>query len=309
MVTGAVITAAGMSSRMGDFKPLLNIGSISIAHRVVATLKQAGAELVVVVTGYRAEELERHLARDGVIFLRNPGYASTQMFDSAVIGLDYLKSKCDRILFTPVDIPLFTSETVAGLLAAEGDVVIPRCSGRTGHPILISSACAARLVRDGGEGGLQGALSRCGMEIKYAEVADRGILHDADTPKDYKALLAYHNRQILRPVVDISLAAENPFFDARIAMLLFLINDTSSVSLACRQMQISYSTGWKLINSSEDELGFDLVSRCQGGANGSRTTLTPEGCELLNRYRGYSAELKLAADDMFERYFEDIFSL
>ena len=37
MQVGAVIVAAGMSSRMGDFKPLLNIGSISIAQRIVAT--------------------------------------------------------------------------------------------------------------------------------------------------------------------------------------------------------------------------------------------------------------------------------
>ena len=28
---GAVVVAAGMSSRMGEFKPMLNIGSISIA--------------------------------------------------------------------------------------------------------------------------------------------------------------------------------------------------------------------------------------------------------------------------------------
>ena len=41
METGAVVVAAGMSSRMGDFKPMLSIGSISIAQRVVATLKQA----------------------------------------------------------------------------------------------------------------------------------------------------------------------------------------------------------------------------------------------------------------------------
>ena len=39
MQIGAVIVAAGMSSRMGDFKPMLNIGSISIAQRVVATFQ------------------------------------------------------------------------------------------------------------------------------------------------------------------------------------------------------------------------------------------------------------------------------
>ena len=78
MDTGAVVVAAGMSSRMGDFKPMLSIGSISVAQRVVATLKQAGAARVVVVTGYNAEELERHLASSGVVFLRNENYRTTQ---------------------------------------------------------------------------------------------------------------------------------------------------------------------------------------------------------------------------------------
>ena len=40
MSIGAVIVAAGMSSRMGDFKPLLSIGSQSIAQRIVSTLRQ-----------------------------------------------------------------------------------------------------------------------------------------------------------------------------------------------------------------------------------------------------------------------------
>ena len=71
MTTAALIVAAGMSSRMGDFKPLLNIGSISIAQRVVATFQQAGVEKIVMVTGYNAVMLERHLAGNGVVFLRN----------------------------------------------------------------------------------------------------------------------------------------------------------------------------------------------------------------------------------------------
>ena len=50
MQTAALIVAAGMSSRMGDFKPMLNIGSISIAQRVVATFRQAGIRKIVMVT-------------------------------------------------------------------------------------------------------------------------------------------------------------------------------------------------------------------------------------------------------------------
>ena len=91
MTVGALITAAGMSSRMGDFKPMLNIGSISIAQRVIATFQQAGVDKIVMVTGYNATLLERHLAGNGVVFLRNEAYETTQMFDSVKIGLRYLQ--------------------------------------------------------------------------------------------------------------------------------------------------------------------------------------------------------------------------
>ena len=86
MEIGAVIVAAGMSSRMGDFKAMLSIGEISVAQRVVATLRQAGAERVVVVTGYNADELERHLARSGAVFVRNENYRTTE---NALLNISY----------------------------------------------------------------------------------------------------------------------------------------------------------------------------------------------------------------------------
>ena len=52
MQTGALIVAAGKSSRMGDFKPMLQLGSISIAQRVINNFRQAGISKIVVVTGY-----------------------------------------------------------------------------------------------------------------------------------------------------------------------------------------------------------------------------------------------------------------
>ena len=100
MQTGALIVAAGKSSRMGDFKPMLQLGSISIAQRVINNFRQAGISKIVVVTGYRADVLERHLASNNVIFLRNEDYASTHMFDSVRIGLEYLKDKVDTVLLS-----------------------------------------------------------------------------------------------------------------------------------------------------------------------------------------------------------------
>ena len=51
---------------------------------MVATFHQAGIRKIVMVTGYNAVVLERHLSGSGVIFLRNEAYETTQMFDSVL---------------------------------------------------------------------------------------------------------------------------------------------------------------------------------------------------------------------------------
>lgn len=306
MDTGAVVVAAGMSSRMGDFKPMLSIGSISVAQRVVATLKQAGAARVVVVTGYNAEELERHLASSGVVFLRNENYRTTHMFDSALIGLRYLRDKCRQVLFTPVDIPLFTAATVDALLTSGAELACPVCGGTRGHPILMSANVIDRVLEDSGESGLDGALSRCGVPMTLVEVDDPGILHDADTPEDYRELLRMHNSQLTRPVVQVSICREKRFLDPRVAMLLTLTDETQSVRAACQRMQLSYSSGWNAINLLEAELGYPVVARTQGGQRGGRSSLTARGRALLRAYEAYTLRLRAMADELFVQYFPDL---
>ena len=307
MTTAALIVAAGMSSRMGDFKPLLNIGSISIAQRVVATFQQAGVEKIVMVTGYNAVMLERHLAGNGVVFLRNDNYETTQMFDSVRIGLSYLRDKCGRVLFTPVDIPLFTADTVRRLLETDAPLACPAVDGETGHPTLIVASLFDRILSDSGDQGLRGALNRCGAELTLIPVEDRGILHDADTPEAYKALLRYHNEQLARPVLNVELARERVFFDSRTAMLLRLIDETRSVRQACQRIQMSYSSGWNVIRTLEGQLNRTLILRSQGGAGGGKSSLTDDGKLLLERYDAYVDALREKAGELFESYFGGLF--
>ena len=151
------------------------------------------------VTGYNAVMLERHLAGSDVIFLRNDRYETTQMFDSVKIGLAYLQEKCDRVLFTPVDIPLFTSGTVMALLACSEKLACPVCQGKQGHPLLISASLFQGILADSGEQGLRGAVARSGARMYHVPVEDSGTLYDADTPADYSALVEYHNSQPVFP--------------------------------------------------------------------------------------------------------------
>jgi len=307
MEVGALIVAAGMSSRMGEFKPMLHIGTISVAERIIATFNRAGVSKIVMVTGYNAAALERHLAGRGIIFLRNEAYETTQMFDSAKIGLSYLKGKCEKVLFTPVDIPLFTAKTVQDLLACDAPLVCPVCEGKTGHPIQMDGAVIETILADCGEGGLQGALKRSRFPMTLVPVEDPGTLYDADTPEEYEALLAYHNSQLVRPEVRPALVKEKVFFDHKTAMLLALVEECGNVRAACQRMQISYSTGWNLIRTLESQLPYPLILRSQGGVGGSASQLTEEGRDLLRRFRLFQGELKEQANMLYEKYFTGVF--
>lgn len=188
-MVGAVVLAAGRSSRMGAFKPMLPLDGDSIARRVVRTLRKGGAARIVVVTGRNARDLQAHLEGLDVRFVHNAQYQQTQMLDSVKLGLAPLLGCCGRILITPVDAPLFAPETVERLLAQEGEIVIPVCGGRDGHPVCVGKNVGEEILRYDGEGGLRGALQGAAFPAARIEVADAGILTDVDTPEDYQAVL------------------------------------------------------------------------------------------------------------------------
>lgn len=307
MKIAALIVAAGLSSRMGGFKPLMKIGGLSSAERIVATMKSAHAGIITVVTGYRAEELEKHLAGKDTVFLRNSAYEYTEMFDSVRIGLEYLRDKYDMILFSPVDTPLFKVSTVRRLIESGADLAVPACSGQNGHPVLISAEAANRILAFTGKGGLRGAMESTGIPIQKIETDDPGILLDADTPEDFSTLVALHDRQMIRPSVSVSLRRDTPFLTESTALLLSLIRETGSVHSACQRTGISYSAGWQAIKRLERQIGKRVVIRTRGGRNGGHSVLTKDGERLLSLFRLYKEQLEDQADKIYNRVFQDFF--
>lgn len=191
---GAVVAAAGLSSRMGAFKPLLPFDGDTVIGRCISNLRAAGAAEIVVVTGHRADELAAYLRPLGVTLVHNPDYARTQMFDSLRLGLRALSADTDVVLLTPGDVPLVAPETIRALLDAGGGFVCPCHAGRRGHPVALDAAFLGELLRYDGAGGLRGAVAALGIPVKEAEVADDGMLRDLDTPADYEEVLALLKR-------------------------------------------------------------------------------------------------------------------
>ena len=194
MQLGAVIVAAGMSSRMGAFKPMLQIGSVSVAQRIIAKFRQVGVKTIVMVTGYHAHDLETHLAGNDIVFLRNEHYETTQMFDSAKMGLEYIKDKCEKVFFTPVDVPMFHASTLQALIHSNADLAVPVCGEEKGHPIFMNTSLIEGILADQGGCGLKGALERCPADMTLVPVNDPGAFQDADTPEDFLGLVKYYDQ-------------------------------------------------------------------------------------------------------------------
>lgn len=192
---GAVIPAAGMSSRMGTFKPLLRVGSETMIERVIKRLAAAGARPIVVVTGYKHTVLEEHLAAAAVQCVYNPQYRETQMLDSLLLGLTVLADRCSEVLISPVDVALTEPETVRQVRDAAGLFVRPTYRQEPGHPVRLSLSLRPLLQDYRGEGGLKGAIEAGGVAITDIAVDDPGIVMDSDTMADYRRVLAYYQQQ------------------------------------------------------------------------------------------------------------------
>lgn len=107
----------------------------------------------------------------------------------------------------------------------------------------------------------------------------------------------------LHPALKLRLARERIFFGPGPAELLMQIKQTDSVRMACEQMGISYSKGWKMINTMEEELGYKVTKRQQGGRNGGSACLTPEGETLLAKYQELERRSREAVENIFQELF------
>lgn len=187
----AIVLAAGYSSRMGDFKPLLTFGGISVLERVVLLFRDEGIRDIRVVVGHRADELRPLVERLHARPVINERY-DDGMFSSVLAGVKTLTDDVDAFFLLPVDIPLVSRETVGRLMRAyrngAGGVFYPVYLGERGHPPLVSGRYREEIISWCGDGGLKAVLSRHDEAAVDVLTDDETILLDMDTPEHYEQL-------------------------------------------------------------------------------------------------------------------------
>lgn len=74
-------------------------------------------------------------------------------------------------------------------------------------------------------------------------------------------------------------------FDQTDALLLRRIGETHSLTLAAKEVGISYRNAWDRVHEMEDKLHRTLVKTKVGGRTGGGAVLTEEGSRLLSDFR------------------------
>jgi molybdenum cofactor cytidylyltransferase len=193
----AVLPAAGKSIRMGRPKLALPLGESTVLERVVASLRHAGVDHIVVVIGPHVPQLAPLAERVGAHVLQLPE-ETPEMRATVEAGLRWLEDRFhprpdDFWLLVPADHPTLDPYLVRMLLwepveTRGASIVVPTHGGRRGHPTLIAwKHVAGMRALPAGEG-LNLYLRRHGTETREMLVDSADVLCDLDTPEDYERL-------------------------------------------------------------------------------------------------------------------------
>ncbi|MDD6190954.1 MAG: histidine phosphatase family protein [Firmicutes bacterium] len=202
---GVVILAAGLSSRMKDFKPLLHVAGTTAVEGLIESAKAAGIEDITVVTGYNREKLAPVIAAHGVREVYNESYSSG-MFSSIKTGLSAVSGK-DGYLLMPVDCPLISVRVMRMMMDAVSenrkseDFAVAVFEGKKGHPLYIPAAAVKEICESDGCGGLAAITDR--HRIMRIETGEEGCLLDMDTPEGYADIRAFVSKGFAREKLEL----------------------------------------------------------------------------------------------------------
>jgi len=191
---GAIVLAAGKSTRMGEPKQLLRLGERTVLGQTLENIRDAGVDEVVLVLGSSAETIRQHSPAstfEGLKVVVNRDYGQG-MASSLRAGLSAAGSQIDAALIVLADQPFVRPETFGQIVdryrRSEAQIVIPTYKGFRGNPVLLDRSVFPDVMALGGDIGCRAIFGSHVEGIVKVEVEDVGILLDIDSKDDYERL-------------------------------------------------------------------------------------------------------------------------
>jgi molybdenum cofactor cytidylyltransferase len=192
---GAIVLAAGLSSRMGSNKLLAAVAGKPLVRHAVESALASVAAPVIVVTGNGGASVKAALHGLPVQFAENPDFAGG-MSTSLRTGLSTLPDNCNGALFLLGDMPGVFTGLIDKLIAAfdpgeDRAICVATRHGRRGNPVLWARRFFPEIMALEGDIGARHLMTVHADLVCEVEAADDGPLTDIDTPE---ALAAYRAR-------------------------------------------------------------------------------------------------------------------
>ncbi len=188
MIAGIVL-AAGMSTRMGRNKLLIEIDGRPMVARAADAALTAGLDPVVVVTGHDAGNVRTALAGRSVVCVHNPDFV-TGMLGSLKAGISALPAEAEGAAVCLGDMPDIEAAHITRLLASfdgERRICVPVCQGRRGHPVVFGRAYFPEILSLTADVGARAVVRAHADAVRHVDMDDEAILTDLDTPESLAA--------------------------------------------------------------------------------------------------------------------------
>lgn len=189
----AVVLAAGSASRMaasGSHKLLAEFDGVPLVRRSVETVLAANLDQSVVVTGYRADDVERAIGDLGMAITRNHDFA-TGMASSLRAGLQVVREGADGLLVMLADMPAIRPEHLDLMIETfrreRGRAIVRAVSeGKRGNPVILPATTFEAISKLTGDIGARPVIERSGLPVVDIDIGEAAHV-DTDTPEDIMA--------------------------------------------------------------------------------------------------------------------------
>lgn len=193
--TAGIILAAGLSTRFGRPKQLIDLCGKPLIQWVLDACLGSRLDKIVVVLGENASQIASNLsARTGdprLATVINPQYREG-MSRSLRAGLESVRQDFPAVMFLLGDQPLVGSALIDRLLErfreSDKDICVPVHAGRRGNPTLFSSKFYPQLLQVSGDRGAREIIQANPEAVLTVEIEDALPFCDIDTEKDLEVL-------------------------------------------------------------------------------------------------------------------------
>ena len=194
---GAIVLAAGNSSRLGQLKQLLEPNGETLVHSAVRAAIEGGCEIVCVVTGAEHENVEQAVADLHPVLVHNDEWRHG-IGSSIRLGVKRLRD-CSALVLLACDQPALDSSIVRMLIQTQEQtgrsIVASHYAETLGIPALFSCDCFEELLRLPDDHGAKSLITIDPNRVAQIEFANGAM--DIDTEKDLQAWRRASKKMIL----------------------------------------------------------------------------------------------------------------